>query len=178
MGDSVAAGPDLFLDARDVVPDMLLASGLGIGGIGGLPTEVVRMIRDHSSSSLFWRYSAVLDLTRALRAAPSDALSVPLARVRMWERGRHPEIEEAPGRPQAVRLTIDSYGIRRIEALAGSPSYQQRRTDQLAFVILEADKIQGVTAHFKVRCFCLSPPLPALLAKKGSGKQNLAPFSH
>ena len=143
--------PDLFLEVRDIAPDKSLASGLGIGKIKDLPPEILGMIHEYSSTSPFWRYSAALDLARVLRAAPPNDLSIPLLRVEAWERGGRPEVGEVPDhRLQAVRLTIDCYGIRRIERLVGSPRYRQRRTDHLAFVILEADKIQEVTARFKV----------------------------
>lgn len=108
------------------------------------------MVHEHSSTSLFWRYSAALDLARVLHAVPPNNLSVPLLKVKAWERGARPEVEEIPDRPHDVRLTIDSYGIRRIERLARGSWYQRRRTDHLAFVILEADKVQDITTHFKV----------------------------
>lgn len=141
--------PDLFLE-RDITPDISLASHLGIGRIRDLPPEILRMIHGYSSTSLFWRYSAALDLARVLNAAPPNNLSVPLLKVKAWERGARPEVEEIPDRLHDVRLTIDSYGIRRIERLARGSWYQRRRTDHLAFAILEADKVQAITIHFKV----------------------------
>lgn len=155
--------PDLFLQVRDITPNISSASALGIGRIRDLPPEILRIVHEHSSTSPFWRYSAASDLAQALCSIPPNDLSVPLLRVRAWERGCCPEVEEIADRLHAMRLTIDSYGIRRIERLAGSLRYQQRRTNHLAFVILEADKMQDVTAHFKVCSRLLITKLGATL---------------
>jgi hypothetical protein len=115
--------PDRFLDVRDITPDISLASRLGIGRIRYLPPELLHIAYKHLLASLFWGYSVALDLALVLCTTLPSELSVPLLRARAWERGGCLEVEEILDRLHAVRLIIDSYGIRRIERQAGSLRY-------------------------------------------------------
>ncbi|KAH7235355.1 hypothetical protein BKA59DRAFT_515886 [Fusarium tricinctum] len=57
-----------------------------------------------------------------------------------------------------MRLTIDSWGIREIERLAESPEFGRRRTDDLVFVVLSHQILEGINAYVKFGILRLEVP--------------------
>ena len=52
--------PSSWLDVGDIMPDFFSADSLGIERMRLLPSELVRMIYEYSSTSAFWRCSAAV----------------------------------------------------------------------------------------------------------------------
>lgn len=151
-------------EARLFMPDLSAAEALDLLKLRDLPPEILNWIRIYSPTSLFWRYSSVLELARGLsKAAASesackDILSIPLPLIWTWKRGELPvsiapsEVSAPAISPKApiIRLTIDSYGLREVERLQEKPPYRTWRSDHLAYVIVEEHSLKHAVMHFKV----------------------------
>ena len=147
------SAPDLHLK-RDYIPlDPSLADGLGLVMLRKLPSEVGALIHEHSSDCLLWRYNACLTTARRLRASFPEELSTSLAHVDGWERGTSPSLASQPKERAKVRLTVDAYGLKKIEHFEEDSRYgsRPRRTDNYAFVILEPHEARSTKVHFKVK---------------------------
>lgn len=145
--------PHLFLDDADVLlPSSSVAEGIGMPGLGLLPSEIIQAIRNCSADSLYWRYITALDLGRYLSAfAPEGLISVPLNAILTWDRGAGMDLAVASPQRPFMQLTIDSHGIKRIERLLIKPPYSGwRRCENKTFVILSESRLERITIHFKV----------------------------
>lgn len=143
--------PHFRLEETTVTPDFSMLDDLGISRMRLLPLEVLQTVYEHSATSLFWRYTAASGLTQRLPAALSDQLlSIPLCTVSAWNRGGQPVTAETAHQLPVIRLTIDSWGIKKVERLPENPRFKTWRTDTFVFVILDQSHLEGVTAHFKV----------------------------
>lgn len=139
------------------------AEKLGIPGLRSLPSELIQMIRDYRKSEDFWRYIAVLNVSRDISAAsvntnlPSPTLTIPLCNISAWARGKGQGLLHSAANPPIIRLTIDGRGIRQVERLPRRPMYQQCRADNVAYVIQEESQLEDVQAQLKVdlSIYCL-----------------------
>lgn len=137
---------------RDYIPlDSSPADGPGLRRLRELPSELVALVYEYSSDSLFWRYNACRDTARRLRASAPEVLSISVSMVLGWERGMSPSLASQHNERVKVRLTIDSFGLKRIEKFEEEPRYQQRRTGRHAFIILEPHEARITKVHFKVK---------------------------
>lgn len=75
---------------------------------------------------------------------------MPLHNLLAWERGGRRVLVDRPHKLPFMRVTIDTYGIARVERLEGRPPCSLDRADRLAFAILEVAKSPTATAWFKV----------------------------
>ncbi len=143
--------PHLLLDDRATLLSSSVCMAYGIPELVSLPSEIVQMVRGYSASSLLWRWSSALDLASRLSvvALEEKLVSIPLCNVLAWERGQPPPPATRPVQP-IIRLTIDSYGIKKIERLSENPRYNGQRCDDVAFVLLEEFRLKDVVIHFKV----------------------------
>ncbi len=123
-----------------------------------LPIEIVQQVQSYSTSSLLWRYNAVLDLVDQLSvASPDELVSIPLWDVLAWERGGSLVLATEPTRPPIVRLTIDSRGINKVERLSERPRFDGQRYDDRFFALLTQtyepgmSVIRDIFIHVKVR---------------------------
>lgn len=142
--------PHLRLE-RDYIPlDPSLADGLNMGGLRKLPSELLALVHERSSESLFWRYNACLNTARNLRACVPEELSTSVSRVLKWERGTPPSLVSQTSERTNVRLTIDAFGLKRIEHFEEDTGYQTKPSTYNAFVILEPHEARSTKVHFKV----------------------------
>lgn len=149
------------------------ASACGIPQLAEYPAELLEMIRQYSTHSLFWRaISAVALAERVCATGPEPLLIVPLYEIDRWERGgmleRWQPLEDIPttnakldglsldasppspsSRRAVVRLTIDAEGIQKIELLPDRPPYVRERTESVAYMVEELATLKGVDAHFE-----------------------------
>ena len=145
--------PHLSLEEPSPVLDTAIFDKLGIPILTRLPAELLPLVKKYSATSVAWRYSSASTfITQKIQpAAPSELFSIPLRTFSSWVRDCQPEETEDPDQLPLVCLTIDPWGISRVERLHAHPSFERWRTDSFAFVILDQDALRGITAHFKVR---------------------------
>ncbi len=136
------------------VPTLLdYAERRGLPQLKVLPLELVGIIHKLLQGHLFWRYLAIVHMTRQFSIAPSQPLqSFPLRTVASWERGGMPKL--AAGRlddlPPTICLTLDVDGLRAFERLPERPTFEPRRFNDLAFIVDEQTRHADTVAHFKV----------------------------
>lgn len=141
--------PSLYLTppSRDTREEL---GGLpGFAGYQALPMELFEIIKQLSSGAPFWRSTSALYLAR--RAVPStqSTQSLALKDVRQWTRGNENLLVSNNDR-SAVRITVDSDGIRQIERLHGLPTYMPESSGQLGFIIAETPMISKTSVYMKV----------------------------
>lgn len=140
---------------KDISVDLIYekAERHGMPQLKLLPPELIHMIRDCSQSGTFWRYITVQSISRELSTISSSSrasISAPLRDVMTWARGREMTLLRSSNNPPFMRLTVDSRGIRQIESLLCRPLYQQHRSDQAAFAMLDRSQLEDATIHVKV----------------------------
>lgn len=151
--------PSFHLDEAAITPDFSVLDRLGFPEMRSLPQELIRTVHKHSRGNLFWRSSAARELIPRISSASSkEVLSIPLCTISAWDRGGQPFTEETVHELPVIRLTIDTWGIKRVERLPKHPCFQKWRTDQFRYVVLDQSNLERVVAHFKV-----SGRLPAIL---------------
>jgi len=147
-----------------------IASVSGLPQLAIHPVELLEMIRQVSSHSLFWRAVSVIALAEQVSATPpAPLLVVPIYEIDRWERGGKLERWTPPNdlpsassklkdlslqastspRRAVVRLTIDAEGIQKIELLPDRPPYCRERTESVAYMVEELAALKGVKACFK-----------------------------
>ncbi|KAK3899000.1 hypothetical protein C8A05DRAFT_46825 [Staphylotrichum tortipilum] len=117
-----------------------------------LPLELLEMVRDCYPHTLLWRCFPILQLAAHLSVVPPEPLvTLPLADLLVWERGGGFERVTGP-RPAAhtaLRLSIDSTGIHKVERLPSWPVYAGESSTRSAFIVQEQGDISDVVAHLK-----------------------------
>ncbi|KAI1381181.1 hypothetical protein F4677DRAFT_119051 [Hypoxylon crocopeplum] len=114
------------------------------------PRELWDMIRKYSESNLFWRYICILDFVAQVSRMPCEALtSVTFSLIDSWERGGQPILTADPKAKPVVRVTIDSFGINKVERLSSYPPYCEVRFDHLVFIIENESLFKDATAQIK-----------------------------
>lgn len=125
---------------------------IGISRLRLLPPEILEVVYKHSERSLVWRFHAAYELARRLPVeVTNQLLSVPLWTIAAWKRGGQPVMMKAILQKPLMRLTIDSYGILKVERLQEHPPFNRWRAENRRFVILDQSSAEGITAHFKVK---------------------------
>ncbi|KID82755.1 hypothetical protein MGU_09924 [Metarhizium guizhouense ARSEF 977] len=150
--------PHFHLQESNVALDFSELEDLGISRLRCLPREVLHIVYVYSATSLFWRYNSASELARRLPILPSERRSVPLCAVVAWDRGGQLTTSNAINHLPVLRLTIDSWGIKKVERLPEYPAFQGWRTENLLFVVLQERDIEGVIAHLKFGCLRLELP--------------------
>ena len=162
--------PTLHLRRNYIPLDSSLADGLGLGILRELPSDIGALVYENSSDCLLWRYNACLNTARRLRAFAPEELSTSASNVVKWERGAPPSLAPQSDERAKVRLTIDAFGLKRIEHFEEDPRHQARRSERHAFIILEPHEARSTKVHFKVKppvisphtlCIPVSEPLPS-----------------
>ncbi|KAI1822656.1 hypothetical protein F4861DRAFT_381574 [Xylaria intraflava] len=129
---------------------MIVAKRYGLPELLKMPPEIRQMVRNYSQSSLFWRFTAALDLAARFDAAPTSRFSsIPVRRIAEWERGCVPTQTKALISLPIIRLTIDSRGIRKFERLPAGEPYSSRSYDRTIYIIEDESRFDGVSALFK-----------------------------
>ncbi|KAH0593015.1 hypothetical protein MHUMG1_09262 [Metarhizium humberi] len=141
--------PHFHLQETNVALDFSKLEDLGISRLRLLPREVLHIVYVYSATSLFWRYNSASELARQLPILSSERRSVPLCAVVSWDRGGQLTTSNAINHLPVLRLTIDSWGIKKVERLPEYPAFQGWRTENLLFAVLQDRDIEGVTAHIK-----------------------------
>ncbi|KAI1416945.1 hypothetical protein F5Y13DRAFT_102682 [Hypoxylon sp. FL1857] len=140
----------------------VIPAGCPIPILARIPPELVRMIREYSSSSILWRFGLALKLAEQLStsdAVSGDLVSIPLRDLSSWERGG-PLVSRTPNQPEAqcVYLTIDSLGIKKLERIPYAPSYNPHPFKSSLFVIAQERYVENITARFKFGALRLELP--------------------
>lgn len=139
----------------------------GLERLATLPPEIVLMIWELSQPAVLLRLCAVLDVVDRLDRAADDAVvSMPLRQVQAWERGSVVPTRSNCVDKSDIFITIDSWGIRRIERLRFSDSSRVASFAGGSTVYTIAKFEQDIDAHFSVS-LPLNPsvaprPLPPL----------------
>lgn len=121
-----------------------------------LPIEVLELIWAYLKPSPLWRCVAALSLADRLSSANTEPfLTVPFNEIQSWNRhGKLDRCTQPSSTPlKAVRLTIDSDGISRIERLVSTlqNSGNLKSDGRVAFVVVSDSCLSGAVAQLKVR---------------------------
>ncbi|KAK5630102.1 hypothetical protein RRF57_005817 [Xylaria bambusicola] len=132
------AQPIYLSNAIDQVELERISEISGLPDLRRLPPELVGMIRDLSPHQLFWRSIFLRPLSRS-----------PLNEILSWERGATPVFTLSTLIPPLIRLTIDIYGISKIERLREWPVFNSRTTNQSAFILEHIRDVPKIYVEFK-----------------------------
>lgn len=150
---------------------------LGIPRLGQLPTEIALIIQSYSFDSILWRLYTTLSVAKQASSGNGsfqDLKTFRIGEISAWERGEEPILANDSPQDPIIRLTLDAYGIRKVERL---PNYSDTMSDQVdcgstAFAFVderfidqqivlnhqlqmidrtEAAKISNAVFHFQVR---------------------------
>ncbi|PNP80040.1 hypothetical protein FNYG_06750 [Fusarium nygamai] len=129
-----------------------IAESLGMPQLALLPPTLVQDVRSMSPDSEVWAYLAIKDLAeRISSAAGQDDLSCMLDKVESWTRGEGaPVMSDSFAGDWSMRVTIDRRGIRNIERIAGVPSYENWRSESLAFALIPPDQAMKSCVDFRL----------------------------
>lgn len=122
-----------------------LENGLGLPWLSKLPAELLLRVWKGSSGCIFWRAITIIHLVSIQTS--SRPFKIPLRQVYSWERGK--EVETTTSMPGYIRLTIDGFGLRRVERLTDNPRTSQVDRN-LAFIVQEESKLEGCLIYIKV----------------------------
>lgn len=151
--------PKFRLEETVVKSDWSVFDHVNISRMRLLPPEILKMIYEYSATSIIWRFNAASEVIQRLTIPSSDhLLSIPLHKVSAWKRSGQLRTTETAHNLQVVRLTIDSQGIREVERLPGNPPFRRWRTDDLVFVTLNHELLDGAITHFKFGSLRLELP--------------------
>ncbi|OTB14314.1 hypothetical protein K445DRAFT_23719 [Daldinia sp. EC12] len=149
-------GPISAIDEENIsIPDISAIGGYAFPMLRRLPPEIVQLIREYSPDSLLWRFGLALGLFQQLSTpASGDLVSMPLSDCLLWERDSllaptSCSASCSSPKPQFIRLTIDSFGIKRIERLLELSPYNPKRSERFLFVTIKESETKDVVVHFK-----------------------------
>ncbi|RSL98958.1 hypothetical protein CDV31_012374 [Fusarium ambrosium] len=142
----------IHLANRGIDLDMLekTARFAGLPLLCKLPMELLEMIRGHSPYSLFWR--CISTLIFANRVSTNDLkplVTMPLSQVLSWERHGSLSHSTSESLPPAIRLTINSGGISKIESISCEQRYSRECYDHSLFIVLRRERISDITAQLQ-----------------------------
>ena len=132
-----------------------------IPGLRRLPAEIKQIIWDYSQPNIIGRFSAVKRLADSLSTPQQDELvALPLCDVGTWHRGEDPITCKTAMNP-IVRLTVDSWGLKRIDRDSKSTKAREYRKDRHVFVVERPERLSGISVVFKVHIHHYSfwPPI-------------------
>ncbi|EHK48111.1 hypothetical protein TRIATDRAFT_165237, partial [Trichoderma atroviride IMI 206040] len=126
----------------------LAATACSLPQLTALPAEILHIIGAYAQPSPLSRYRTVIDLAadwdgRALSWQPS----LPLSRIVSWERDSNAVVES--GLVPIVRITIDCWGLKRIEKLADYPPFAGKRSDTEVYIVQRQDRLGDVMVQFQ-----------------------------
>ncbi|KUI63587.1 hypothetical protein VM1G_10402 [Cytospora mali] len=125
-----------------------IAYNTDLAGLQSMPLELLDMIRQFSPHTYLWRLITVLDLSRRATTSAQPLSTLALQSIESWKRGEQPAIVLNKSRT-AVRIIIDSDGIRKIECLSAQPGFVQESSSHQAYIVEEAARLSGVKVHIK-----------------------------
>lgn len=128
----------------------LAAAACSLPQLTAVPAEILHMIGEYAQPSPLSRYRTVIDLAadwngRELSWQPS----LPLSKIASWERDRHAVVKS--DLLPIVKITIDCWGLKRIERLTDYPPFAGNRSDTEVYIIETQDRLRDVTVQFQVR---------------------------
>lgn len=159
--------PNFGLEEKNFTPNFSMFDNLGypLMEMKSLPLEVIHTIHGFSANNALWRFTAASAFPHRRPAASSDQLlTIPLSSLLSWDRGCRPviaDIGDTISRLPIVRMTIDAWGIKKVERLAEEPRFTTWRTNTYVYVVLHQVHLGGIIAHFKVNI----PPQPNIHLK-------------
>lgn len=126
-----------------------IASGSDLAPLRYLPVELLDIVKRLSPHAWLWRFLSVLDLSCRAPSTVQPLRTFALDDIEAWKRGDDTPTISGDKR-SAVRITIDSDGIRNIERLCERPAFSQTSSSDRAYIVEEVATISGVKAHTKV----------------------------
>ncbi|KAH6955686.1 hypothetical protein BKA56DRAFT_503580 [Ilyonectria sp. MPI-CAGE-AT-0026] len=157
--------PNFRLEEKTFTPNFSMFDNLGypLMKMKSLPLELIHTIHGFSATSPLWRFTAASAFPHRLPAAPSDQLlTIHLSTLLSWDRGCQPVIadigDDTISRLPIVRITIDAWGIKKVERLPEEPSFTTWRTNAHVYVVLHRLYLGGTIAHFKFGLLRLKVP--------------------
>ncbi|KAI0119390.1 hypothetical protein F4814DRAFT_438987 [Daldinia grandis] len=141
----------LFGDLPDPTSLKALAQACQLPILCELPIELQVMIQGYSDHALLWRAVSAHSLAARISSTrPEPLFTMPLGDILSWERGGKLEkfCDNPPPRMPTVRLTIDSYGISKIER---GPNHLSKDVSHFgfAYIVEQKEKIANFAAQFK-----------------------------
>ncbi|KAK1244955.1 hypothetical protein MKX08_004584 [Trichoderma sp. CBMAI-0020] len=126
----------------------LAATACSLPQLTALPAEILHIIGEYAQPSPLSRYRAVIDLAsdwdgRALGWQPP----LPLSKIASWDRDGHAVVEN--GLSPIVKITIDCWGLKRIERLTDDPELAGNRSDTEVYIIETQHRLRDVMVHFQ-----------------------------
>ena len=116
-----------------------------------LPMELLKVVRGYSHYSLLWRcISALLLANRVSSTNPEPLVTMPLSQTLSWERNGSLSHGTSGSLPPAIRLTLNSGGISKIESISCEHRYSRECYDHSLFVVLRREVISDVIAQLQV----------------------------
>lgn len=128
----------------------LAATACSLPQLTTIPAEISHLIGEYVQSSPLSRYRTVIDL-----AADSNSKELSwqapqlLSKIASWERGGKAVVESIL--PPIIRITIDCWGLKRIERLGENPPFAGKRSDTEVYIIETQERLRDVTVQFQVR---------------------------
>lgn len=128
----------------------LAATACSLPQLAAVPAEILQIIGAYAQPSPLSRYRTVIDLAadwsgRELSCQPS----LPLSEIALWERDGHAVVEG--DLDPVVKITIDCWGLKRIERLTDYPPFAGNRSDTEVYIIETQDRLRDVRVQFQVR---------------------------
>ncbi|PHH93147.1 hypothetical protein CDD83_2 [Cordyceps sp. RAO-2017] len=128
--------------------------------LSSLPPELLSMVWDLGARTELRRYCAVTDVSNNIKAfeEPQGYFMV-LHDIKSWTRGYYPE-QGNSGEHPIVRITIDSWGLQRIERLRDWPPSKSggKTSTREAFIVEKLESLFGVVVHFNLSLARLQLP--------------------
>lgn len=129
---------------------MTVSAKADLGGLRKLPRELIDIITEYTGSCPLLQYVTVLRLASVLCSEELDNLvERAIDRVSSWHRGNGPNIGDSDGDTRFCRLTIDCWGLRRIEQIS-SLTDRPHILRGCLFTVVRKELLSSVTAQFRV----------------------------
>ncbi|KAM0478576.1 hypothetical protein ACHAPX_005165 [Trichoderma viride] len=135
-------------DADAIKTMRLAATACSLPQLAAVPAEILQIIGAYAQPSPLSRYRTVIDLAadwsgRELSCQPS----LPLSEIALWERDGHAVVEG--DLDPIVKITIDCWGLKRIERLTDYPPFAGNRSDTEVYIIETQDRLRDVRVQFQ-----------------------------
>ncbi|PTB43012.1 hypothetical protein M441DRAFT_56047 [Trichoderma asperellum CBS 433.97] len=138
----------LFPDVDASKTMQLAATACSLPQLTAVPAEILHMIGEYAQPSPLGRYRAIIDLAADLNSQEQSwPQSLPLSEIASWERGGHAVVNESLH--PIVRITIDCWGLKRIERLVDNPPFAGKRSDTEVYIIEAQERLRDVTVQFQ-----------------------------
>ncbi|KAL7924041.1 hypothetical protein ACQKWADRAFT_35977 [Trichoderma austrokoningii] len=127
---------------------LLAATACSLPQLTAVPAEILQIIGAYAQPSPLGRYRAVIDLAAGWNGrAPTWLPSLPLSKIASWERDGRAVVEGnlAP----IVKMTIDCWGLKRIERLTDYPPFTGKRSDTEVYIIETDERLKDAMVRFQ-----------------------------